>query len=924
MIKRFFFVLLPSLFLAVFLISCPGSHLEISSRTQDELKHVSDETLCSTYQVARSYYNSDTTNLENEIINRLESKTFLFADECQDLYPARLIKIYSKDLDNQKIHKALSRFERQLDLHRKNIDPIREANALTSIGLIHYRIGNYEQALQFFTKALEIDSSQSNLSTFRGGLYTASRKKTRNFTNIGMVYNSLGQHEKALAQFEKALAMDEDKIFDFGKRGEAINLYNIGMTHFYQGNYDKGLLYFEKSIFRFFEMKSPDGESDCLFNMGRAYMGARQYKKALEHFYEALKTDEYLFTDSRKARDLLHIGLVFNETKNFNMAADFIKQSLQVYLKLNELDSLWYSQSSLAEVMANLGKFQDAVKLYNQALDTIETLRSGIIEKDSKTAFMQDKFHIYDEFISFLAKLDKRFPKKGYAQKAFEIFEQKQGRLFLEEMAKSGARYFANVPKEIINEEYMLEKKIRDLNRAISVNRANDTKKENMPLVLSLEKKLNNTRNEIRIFNDKIRERYPNYFNLKNPQPVSLNLLQTNVINDEETILVYFVTDSKTFLWTIDSSNFSMHTLNIGRDELYRRVMSHRNAILKLADNSMRGIKITAGDNAERKLHENLTSILVPKSVRDSIFQSKALYIVPTDSLYFLPFESLASVSGNSRNKYLIEDYSISYLTSASLLNIIRQHSKNESMTSQYPLLAFANPQYTENQLTSDDITLRGMQNQRYRAVLGGQFAPLPETEDEVREIKKILNASDKSHPLWLKDDASVSNILKMNEANTLDDYQYLVFACHGILPGEVDSIMQPALVLSNPDPYSQKEGYLKMADVFSLKLNANLVALSACNTGNGKYVKGEGVMGMTRAFMYAGTPTVTVTMWSVESISAKTLNVGLFENMRKGNSHAESLRQIKIHMIRGNEGKKWKHPFYWAPVVLFGDGGIN
>ncbi len=101
----------------------------------------------------------------------------------------------------------------------------------------------------------------------------------------------------------------------------------------------------------------------------------------------------------------------------------------------------------------------------------------------------------------------------------------------------------------------------------------------------------------------------------------------------------------------------------------------------------------------------------------------------------------------------------------------------------------------------------------------------------------------------------------------------------------------------------------------------ADLVTLSACNTGRGKTVKGEGVMGLTRAFMYAGTPAISVTLWSVESQSAKQVNVGLFQNLKAGKNRAQALRDIKLSMIRGEHGKEWKRPYYRTPVVVFGDG---
>jgi len=125
---------------------------------------------------------------------------------------------------------------------------------------------------------------------------------------------------------------------------------------------------------------------------------------------------------------------------------------------------------------------------------------------------------------------------------------------------------------------------------------------------------------------------------------------------------------------------------------------------------------------------------------------------------------------------------------------------------------------------------------------------------------------------------------------------------------------------LTRPDP-AGGDGFLTMADTFGLRLNADLVTLSACNTAMGIHIKGEGVLGLTRAYMYAGTSAISVTLWSVESMSALKMSTGLYENLKAGKGRAEALRDIKLRMIRGEEDETYRYPFFWAPVVLFGDG---
>jgi CHAT domain-containing protein len=216
--------------------------------------------------------------------------------------------------------------------------------------------------------------------------------------------------------------------------------------------------------------------------------------------------------------------------------------------------------------------------------------------------------------------------------------------------------------------------------------------------------------------------------------------------------------------------------------------------------------------------------------------------------------------------------------------------------------------------------TIKGL---RYRAYKdqGGELGELPATEEEVIEINKILKAPEASEPLNLREKASKSQVLKLNQEKKLDDYCYVVFSCHGLLPGEVTRLVEPALALS----YPEREGYLTMGDVFGLRLNARLVTLSACNTGRGIPTKGEGILGLTRAFMYAGTPAVGVTLCSVGELPTKDLNIGWHRYLSQSLGRAKALQKIKVDMIKGRveskDREKYSQPYYWAPLVVFGDG---
>ncbi len=266
----------------------------------------------------------------------------------------------------------------------------------------------------------------------------------------------------------------------------------------------------------------------------------------------------------------------------------------------------------------------------------------------------------------------------------------------------------------------------------------------------------------------------------------------------------------------------------------------------------------------------------------------------------------------DTKPRFLIEELPIAYLSSASLLKTLREAKNRRNSSARNPLLAFAHPLYAAGQL-EESRGVRSIRSQAYRELLDIGLSELPETADEAREIARLLGAPEETEPLQLRDKASRDTVLRFNQEKRLADYQYLLFAMHGVMPGEVSRLTQSALILS--------DDFLTMGDVFGLELNAELVALSACNTGRGEQIRGEGVMGLTRAFMYAGAPSIAVTLWSVESLSAKTLSVGLFRHLKSGLAPAQALRESKLGMLHGEEGRDYQHPFYWAPFVMFGDG---
>jgi CHAT domain-containing protein/uncharacterized protein HemY len=831
--------------------------------------------------------------------------------------------------------KALEYYNQALPIMRETKNRLGESSALSSLGDVYCLLGQYEKALQVLQQSMAIAEEIGH-----------RKGKANVLATMGTVHRRLGQYGRALQYHQRCLTIRKETE---NRRGEAAALSLIGNDYMNLQQFNQALQAFEPALTITREIKDRRGESDALSNMGSVYNGLGQYEKALQYQEQALAIKREIKDLRGEGMALIGIGFSCRQLGRQDRALQALNQSLRIFQEMGAPEFLWRAQRGLASVEATMGKNEEALAHYEQALDTIESIRGELSEEAAKATFMRDKLRVYDELIILLQTMYAKSPAKGYDRKSLEIFERKQGRVFLEEIGKSGARNFAGLPEAVRNRESELEDRLTELRSAVADERSKSTKGQTSPSVRALQQQITQVKSAAANLREEIKAGYPDYYALKYPRPATLSELQDRVLKPGEVILVYGVLENATCLWVIAKDQFKLFSVGVGEKELANRISTFRQGLDVVLEAVQRKESVESFSkilqSSLKDLQQNgrgLYALLFPEGARPIVAQAGTLYVVPTGSLYGLPFEALVT-AGKSAEKdlhYLVESHSIGYLSSASLLKILRDAKLRRKEPAQFPLLAFANPTYggtkislpkgiplragdaDEAGIPAGDAAMTDMRARSYMQLMGGGFVELPETEDEAKEIKSILAAPDQSHPLQLREAASRSNILRYNKENKLGGYRYLVFACHGVIPGEMDPVTQPALVLSHPDPSTKGEGFLTMADVFGLQLNADLVTLSACNTGRGKTRRGEGVIGLTRAFMYAGTPAISVTLWSVESKSARVLSTGFYENLKSGKSRAESLRTSKLRMIRSEAGEYYHHPFFWAPVVVFGDGG--
>lgn len=441
-----------------------------------------------------------------------------------------------------------------------------------------------------------------------------------------------------------------------------------------------------------------------------------------------------------------------------------------------------------------------------------------------------------------------------------------------------------------------------------------------------------------------IEKRFPDYANLIDPKPVPLELARRMLAPDEAMIVLYG-TEDKTFVWALPKEGRArFHAAALGRGERDAIVTRLRRAM----DVGSRPLELfPAYDVAlAHKLYE---ALLAP--VEGAWGSAKSLLIVPHASLGQLPFSTLVSkpgaapqaelrFDGYKQAAWLVQRAAITQLPSVNTLYSLRSVARARAPYE--PFAGFGDPVFRKEQLAAAGTGLRGLRfrsaafedaqaARRALSVQLSQLTALPDTAEELEGIAKALGAAPE-HNVFLGPKASEQAV----KSADLSGRRVVAFATHGLVPGDLDGLTQPALALSNPQVTGEKDsdGLLTMEEILGLKLNADWVVLSACNTASAGDAGEEAVSGLGRAFFYAGARALLVSNWPVESVSAKLLITDIFRRQAADPKlgRAEALRQAMLHLMQNETAKdrdgkplfSYAHPMFWAPFSLVGDGGGN
>lgn len=619
-------------------------------------------------------------------------------------------------------------------------------------------------------------------------------------------------------------------------------------------------------------------------------------------------------------------------------ALDMMKRIVKGQSSLFDESSitLWESRAFLGVAQAAAGERGEAFRTLSAAIPKVLELGNGERSSgDSGVVRAKRLSWLLDGYLRLLSEyhLAGETAPIDVVNEAFRMADLARGSTVQRALAASAARANVSDPAlaGLIRQEQDLQHEISALADAITNLLSRGRIAEQDKIVADMRRNLEKMRaQQVQVARD-LQRRYPEYAGLIDPKPLGIAEVQ-KLLKPQEAMVSVYVGSERMLIWAIPAQGkpvFAVSKLN--EADINARVRSLRAAL----DPAV-GVPEYDFDTA----FELYGQLLAP--VEAGWISAKELIVVPHGALGSLPFSVLTTAPFMPKRTevlfdaytdapWLLKKVAISQLPAA--LSIAALRAKGQASRTSKAFVGFGDPVFSENAKPSPSpsrgISRRTLEVRASEAQLkdlAGKadlslLQALPDTAAEIEGIAKVLNA-DATRDIFLQRRASEANV----KAGDVSDYRVVMFATHGLVPGEMPGLYQPALALSNPALTGEKEdGFLLMEEILALKLNADWVVLSACNTASSSGQGGEAVSGLGRAFFYAGAKALLVSSWPVETVSARLLTTDIFRRQvdNRGLSRSGALRESALDLIRQRTANySYAHPLFWAPFIVVGDGG--
>ena len=813
---------------------------------------------------------------------------------------------------------AIKKYEEALTLFQQADYKPGKAFTFSAIALLHEKSGEKLKALNYYSKALTLWQELKNLEL-----------QYDNLDAVGSVYSNSGAKQKALDYYNQALTLSQ-QIPD--KQLEAETLTGIGRIYHDLGENQKALSYFQRVLTLFEQFKNKQWQVLILNNIGNVYSNLGEQQQALKHYNQALPLAQEDRDKAGEANTLNNIGAVYSALGEKQRALKFYNQALSIREKLNRKELEAESRNNIGKIYLDLGKNHQALKFYNQALPLVEEIKYKPLQATILNNIgviywnlgdLQRALKFYNQALSLVEEIGDQRRKISILNNIGKVYDN------LEDNQQ--ALEFYDEALTLLKDVDHKSKEADTLHNIAKTHRDNS----------NLQKALTNSKAAVDIIEN----------------------LRTKV-NSNELRTSYFATVQDIYKLYIDIL-MQLHKQNPSyelpkSEEIEETANKLRNL---LQDRSMQGV---SPEETGKTATELSKLILAP--VADKL-SKKRLVIVGDDALQYIPFAALAdlnscaasfpgssqgthstrlclsSVSGRqslsaggsqpetgnqlkARNQSdesnyqpLLINHEIVHLPSASTIDILRKETAQRPMAPK-TLAVLADPVFhkddkrvtgksNSSSFNIDDIDVEASRSSLRNFNLN-EIHALPNTRKEAEEILKLVSPQ---NSLKAFDFDANYNWATQKQ---LSQYRYLHFATHGFVHPTDPKLSGIVLSLLDKEGNPHQEGFLRSHELFNLNFPAELVVLSACKTGLGKEVKGEGLVGLTRGLMYAGAERVVVSLWNVKDDATSLLMREFYQQiLQQGKSPATALREAQIKMW---QTQKWRNPYSWAAFTIQGE----
>lgn len=782
---------------------------------------------------------------------------------------------------------AFEHFRQALELRRALGDELGVGITLNNLGFYRHRLGEVEAALRDYAPALAAFERLGNRYW-----------QARTLNNQGYAYLALGEPERARAHLRRALPLRRE-VGD--RSGEAVTLRNLGRAAADLGEGEEAQSFFRQALAASQETGDPRGIVTARRLLGEEQLRAgraEEAQAALQEVVTALsqmgKRDE-----EGEARELLaraHLAL-----RQQDQAAERALEALALEKAVKDPVGELAALATLARARLGQGRAEEARRHLEEAAGILEGLQGRLGDPSQRAAFLATQRRVYELHVMTLMELHRRSPDQGFDQTALEVSERARSRALLALLARPGAGLGAEADEA-------LRQRLESARRRVSAKTQRQlqvlAREHAAEEAQALEQEVYEAMAELDAVRAEIRRLHPRSHRSEHERTLKAAEIR-RLLPAGTVLLEYLLGDEKSFLWRVTAEGVSAHEL------------PPRAEIEGASRQVHRGLSEIHGDRAalRRDLAVLGEMLLGPVAAR---LGGERLVVVADGALHLLPFVVLPRPGSEAgAGQPLLDSFEVVHLPSASVLALQQQAPKPWSRRGdgEAPSVAiFADPIFgPDDSRLARAAETSPDQTASFRSGgpgLLGDLVRLPQTRREAEAIAGLLPLDRRL--LALGAEARRSRLL----GGGLHGYDVLHLATHGFF--EPTNPALSGLVLSRLDEGGAPlEGFLSLHDVAELELSAELVVLSGCRTALGREIRGEGLVGLTRGFMYAGVPRVVASLWQVRDEATAELMVRFYRGLLvEGQAPAAALRAAQLSL---RQERRWRDPFYWGAFVLQG-----